>query len=84
MNHHTAGPWSWYRGRTLLNSRDDVVLEIDLPEFISDADKRLIAAAPDLLAAAKAISEQADTVCPGDVLDLHALYVAIAKAEHGA
>lgn len=51
---HSPGPWTWVSQQTtLLNSADDVVLAVDCPEFIDDADKSLIAAAPDLLAALK-------------------------------
>jgi hypothetical protein len=54
----TPGPWAWYRREvagveeaTELRSPRGQVLCIDLPEFIAVADKRLIAAAPDLLEA---------------------------------
>jgi hypothetical protein len=57
---HTPGPWAWYRREvagveeaTELRSPKGQVLCIDLPEFIDVADKRLIAAAPDLLEALK-------------------------------
>jgi len=55
---HTPGPWRWY-SRRAIEAREQTVLVGDcgLPScgrtelFVSDADARLIAAAPDLLAA---------------------------------
>lgn len=44
------------------------------------ADARLIAAAPDLLEAARLIVERANTMCPGDVLDTRELEAAIKEA----
>lgn len=47
-----AKRWTWIRdGDTLVDELDDVVLAIDDPEYISAENKRLIAAAPRLLAA---------------------------------
>lgn len=89
---HTAGPWRWTHDRCwLVNDSRGQILAIDLPEFIEDADKELIAAAPDLLAAVKAWQLFLD-VLPGSTElswdAAHALLVArnastaaIAKAE---
>ena len=53
---HTPGPWTWNPARTVLSGPppDGQVLALDLPEFMTDGDKDLIAAAPALLTAAKA------------------------------
>jgi hypothetical protein len=53
---HTPGPWWWIRcGCTLVSADENQVLAIDLPEHIGDEDKALIAAAPNLLKALKAL-----------------------------
>lgn len=54
------------------------VLAIDCPEFIDDADKLLIAAAPDLLAACKLALGAFER---NDAIDWNELAAAIAKAE---
>lgn len=51
----TPGPWSLADDCTVVGSNDEVVVAVDLPEFISEADKRLIAAAPDLYTVLAAI-----------------------------
>ncbi len=59
---HTPGPWAWLRNScTLIGDREGHVLSIDLPEFIHEADKRLIGAAPELLDALKAVTDQMDS-----------------------
>jgi hypothetical protein len=89
---HTPGPWAWYRREvagveeaTELRSPKGQVLCIDLPEFIAVADKRLIAAAPDLLEALKAIVRGYDgpTVDAATAVSSHiqAARMAIVKAE---
>ena len=55
---HTPGPWQWFDypdGRKLLCAQNRAVIHCpDAPMTCGLADARLIAAAPDLLAAAKA------------------------------
>lgn len=53
MDAHTDGPWEWVG--CSIETRDGYVLEVEYPAVfvIGDADKRLIAAAPDLLEALK-------------------------------
>lgn len=52
---HTPGPWKWMKypdGRKMLLSRDLAVIHCpDAPMTVDEADARLIASAPDLLAA---------------------------------
>ena len=52
---HTSGPWTWNVTGTELRGYEGQVLAVDLPEFISEADKRLIAAAPALLNLARVL-----------------------------
>jgi hypothetical protein len=55
---HTPGPWRWFDypdGRKLLAADSRAVIHCpDAPMACEPADQHLIAAAPDLLAAAKA------------------------------
>ena len=88
MTKHTIGPWTWSSDGTTLRGSDDVVLAIDLPEFIEDADKALIAAAPDLLDEAANALAFLDTIewnndqSERDAEDIKlALTLAIDKAE---
>ena len=85
---HTPGPWKWSEDRCLLIpvGRYPQVLALDLPEFMLEEDKQLIAAAPDLLAACKTVMEWNDRVgamcTSSDMRDvLTPLMDAIAKAE---
>jgi hypothetical protein len=55
---HTPGPWIWIHDTTtLVGVNNHVVLAIDLPEFIGDEDKALLAAAPDLLDSCKELRD---------------------------
>jgi hypothetical protein len=91
---HTPGSWSWtysdkecQRPIALDNGKTDVILcseDFDGPRgYINDADARLIASAPDLLAACKALL--AETAVWEDEHGIHPAAVlaraAIAKAE---
>ena len=63
----TPGPWKWLDypdGRKLLTGLDRAVIHCpDAPMSVEAADARLIAAAPDLLEALRAILEQFDAGC---------------------
>jgi hypothetical protein len=89
---HTPGPWWWTSRGTELLGAGECVLAIDLPEFITEADKHMISAAPQLLAALKAVVDQfgpwhdedcpADDTCDCSAKPIHeAVDAAIAKAE---
>lgn len=88
---HTPGPWTWIRnGCTLIGAGlgdGCQVLSIDLPEFITDEDKCLIAAAPDLLNACVEWLEFAEGLWTEAELDMQfggnvaAIRDAIAKAK---
>lgn len=58
----TTGPWKWFDypdGRKLLVGHERAVIHCpDAPMAVSDADQRLIAAAPDLRDALKSILDQ--------------------------
>jgi hypothetical protein len=64
---HTLGPWRWFDypdGRKLLAANSRAVIHCpDAPMTCEPADQRLIAAAPDLLAALKTVVETGDD-CP--------------------
>ena len=69
MSKHTPGPWGWYSNRALEAKNETVLVgDCGLPScgrtrlFVSDADARLIAAAPDLLAALKALLAEAESM----------------------
>lgn len=98
---HTPGPWVWDENRRE-RKYADIVLTADAEEnsisiiegayFVSEADSeneanaRLIAAAPDLLDAAKAISEWYDVVqqhYPEMLREFKHLRTAVAKATEG-
>ena len=85
---HTPGPWDVYAGKTrgldriIVDEKNNQIAHaIDLNEYQKDAEvdanARLIAAAPDLLAALKTSQENR---MPGDV-GYEASRAAIAKAE---
>jgi hypothetical protein len=62
---HTPGPWSIFENHCIVAANGDHVVcaghDYDEGGIIGeDADARLIAAAPDLLAALKAIAENSD------------------------
>ena len=90
---HTPGPWYWSAGTSLRGDKhqhplgstdlfiDEQILCIDLPEFISDENKRLIAAAPELLAACKAAIGPVGDFLQGNLELYDQLESAIAKAE---
>ncbi len=68
---HTPGPWTWMDypdGRKLLLSRDRAVIHCpDAPMTCDPPDARLIAAAPELLAALQNVVDSAVTdsdTCP--------------------
>ena len=80
---HTPGPWSVYLGQSISGPNGERVVEgscINCPlTFANDADARLISAAPDLLAACKAIESGHLTYVASGAM----LRAAIAKAEGG-
>lgn len=82
---HTPGPWKWVKKRlesqhkSYRTGNDPVVMEID-PSSLSDADIALIAAAPEMLGALKALRARcncSDLKCP----DCDLANMVIAKAE---
>jgi hypothetical protein len=85
---HTPGPWTLHPGGIpYVKCGDDgpafgpVVMAKGLSEMMANA--RLIAAAPDLLAALKALVPADFDEHPGDFAqDWHDARIAIAKAEH--
>lgn len=87
---HTPGPWSWEYGDAecsrpiaLSAPKYDVILaseDFDGPRvYVSDADARLIAAAPELLAALQGVLNVADRKTD----EFDAARAAIAKATEG-
>ena len=80
MSKHTPGPWTFVHeggidGGYFIDAKEDVVV---LPRGrLNEADARLIAAAPDLLAALKAVMEAAEKWSPA----IDQGRAAIAKAE---
>lgn len=89
---HTPGDWRWFDypdGRKLLAGPTRAVLHCpDAPIACDPADQRLIAAAPDLLAALKAVIAVLQKEAPGTALNNRAYNdlgaqarAAIAKAE---
>ena len=66
MNKHTPGPWTIADGESrrvyLINHGRDAVGETVYTETRNPADARLIAAAPDLLAALKGILREHDAL----------------------
>ncbi len=88
---HTPGPWGWehYNGRAvaLSNDTDDVLLSTGNGDGeawaeIRDADKSLIAAAPDLLSALRAFIHEFDQEPPRITVETYmAAKEALAKAE---
>jgi hypothetical protein len=76
MSEHTPGPWTV--DRLCIQAPDGNVALVNLARA-SDADARLIAAAPDLLEAAKAMTEPAGEIAYRE--RWMALKAAIAKAE---
>lgn len=96
---HTPAPWQWIRnGCTLIHFEaaqsphpwagtehhlERQVLAIDLPEFIDEDDKRLIAAAPELLAALKAVVAVLQKEALGTALNNHK-YDAVGAQAHAA
>lgn len=88
MATHTKGPWAFHkRGQRVYGGRLDSVLVAQLsinPEF--EANGRLIAAAPDLLAALKALRDECSGTPRPSVLVglLTDAAKAIAKADGGA
>ena len=58
---HTEGPWRWFNypdGRKLLSGHDRAVIHCpDAPINIDEADQKLIAVVPELLATAKNLVE---------------------------
>ena len=60
---HTPGPWRWFNypdGRMLLTGENNAVIHCpDAPMSCAPEDQSLIAAAPELLAALKAMEETA-------------------------
>ena len=84
---HTPGPWAIYSltvsGETTVWVRCDsrVIADLVTDGPSVEADARLIAAAPDLLAALKALHHQCDYMgAPADHPDMLAAAAAIAKA----
>jgi hypothetical protein len=59
MSEHTPGPWVW-TDYGELSGAGDVVMDADYFSEPSEADARLIAAAPDLLAACEAMLVELD------------------------
>jgi hypothetical protein len=101
MNKHTPGPWRWFNGCSwwrLGNGLCDggevirpTVARDGWPDLVvSDADKRLIAAAPELLEAAKTFIAWVDDVwgsaalSPKTLAEYEKAKLAIAKAEAGS
>jgi hypothetical protein len=83
MSKHTPGPWVFDNLGCISAETRDPVATVDAPVDFDDlkeihANARLIAAAPDLLAACKAISAAPYGVALGDLETLNA---AIVKAE---
>ena len=72
MSKHTPGPWSVERicltcgfgGSIVANEEDDWKDRMICPRVPSPANARLIAAAPDLLAASKVLIELAQSLIP--------------------
>jgi hypothetical protein len=81
----TPGPWTWNAKRTELRGAGDQVLCIDLPEFIRESDKHLIAAAPDLYTALRECVETHDACVSwaklSDPPAISAARAVLAKAE---
>jgi hypothetical protein len=88
MSDHTPGPWKWFDypdGRKLLAAPSRAVIHCaDAPMTVDRADMSLIAAAPDLLRAAKLIASFAQSWQPLTNGDIKELADAIAKAEEKA
>lgn len=88
---HTPGPWKWFNypdGRKLLCADSCAVIHApDAPIGIEDDDAKVIAAAPDLLAALKALTQDSrfNLVIGGNPNTVNALVAqvdaAINKAE---
>ena len=68
MDDHTPGPWRWSKKRWYLKSQTHYVLSVKetLP---SEANARLIAAAPDMLDALEGLVDRATCYC-GDCIDM--------------
>jgi len=78
MSEHTPGPWTV--DRLCIQAPDGNVALVNLARA-SDADARLIAAAPDLLEACQMVWKMAvawEPLTPGDIAEVKA---AIAKAQ---
>ena len=96
MSKHTPPPWSWVgpypNGAMLLTGRDNAVIHSPHPVSISDGDKALIAAAPEMLEALEDLIPEIQCRCGEAYLgrDMHqpnslchhvaAIEAAIAKA----
>ena len=99
MIEHTPGPWEWRGDYSVATVPDtdgsfiriaDIMQPIRLPQFDSlgqwNANARLIAAAPELLAACEAVAtylESFDPVIDEDEAIWEQLKAAIAKAKRG-
>lgn len=94
MSAHTPGPWVWWTSNSWKRlKRDDIGITQNVMEpyvcsdghpdcTVSDADMRLIAAAPDLLEALKRAVEIMDPSIPGSPGSvMEDAKAAIAKAE---
>ena len=76
---HTPGPWSWDLGEPLQAADGIIVNSLTRPPEIREANRRIVAAAPDLLAALKDILEQHSGGALGNRLENNAR-AALAKA----
>ena len=82
MSKPTPGPWKWQDnefGEPAVMVSDDGMVIVEIDVIIGRANARLIAAAPDLLAACKSIQERLDSEGTYDAV----LDAALAKAEQG-
>lgn len=81
MSKHTPGPWE-YRGHAWVQTADDKKTPIANFNFYAatEANARLIAAAPDLLESLQELMVAADHVSGGPVTWLEKARAAIAKA----
>ena len=81
MSKHTPGPWE-YRGHAWVQTADDKKIPIANFNFYAatEANARLIAAAPELLEASKEMLQLIDTICRVEGATVRKARAAIAKA----